>query len=99
TMDLAIGNAALRAARRLLLGARRVELAIDLAEIVPPLRRAALRRHGLARRHELQQPLRHSRHPRARAASGGRPVMLLLRGALFEHKRRLGQYVLPNLVM
>src|SRR6185312_11697414 len=57
-MDLTIGDAALRAARRLLLGARRIELAIDLAEIMPR-RRAALLRHGLARRHELQQPLRH----------------------------------------
>src|SRR6266853_534117 len=58
-MDLAIGDAALRASARLLLGALRVELAVDFPEIVPALGRAALRRHGLLHRDAFQQPLRH----------------------------------------
>src|SRR5262245_34403246 len=58
-MDLAEGDTALRAAAGLLLGGPGRELAIDLGEILAPLRRSALLRHCLVARHELQELLRH----------------------------------------
>src|SRR6185437_9043561 len=54
-VNLAVGNAALRAPACLGLSIGSGVLAIDLPEVAAPLVRRALCRHGLAERRELQQ--------------------------------------------
>ncbi len=69
-MHLAIGDAALRAARRLLRRRLGLELPINLGKVAAPLGRLPLARHRLLAHDELQQLLRH-RPPRPRR--GPRP--------------------------